>query len=843
MANTGLESSTFATFGGLLKHLRRRARLTQRELGAAVGYSETYITRLEGDARLPDPGAVRAQFVEALKLNGEPELARRLVELAEQARVARARESPAIPLPHRRTNLPAQLTRFVGREKEMAEVQRLLGTTRLLTLTGSGGCGKTRLALEVGAALAGADDRAPAAAFPDGVWLAELASLSDAGLVTDMVATALALAGSSRSAMDVLVGHLCDKQALLILDNCEHLVQACAELAEAVLRACPRLRILATSREALNIPGETTWRVPSLSAGESMQLFAECASAAQPDFAAGGLKTLAIAAICQRLDGIPLAIQLAASRLNGLSVEELAARLGDRFRLLVVGNRAALPRHQTLRAAIDWSYDLLSEPERALLRRLSVFAGGWTAEAAEATCADETSDFRLPTSDLRLLTSDIVPLLLSLVDKSLVVVGERQAETRYRLLDTIREYAWEQLAARGEADAARRRHARACLDFVRETAPRVMRQTASLLNFVLMAGSQPWLQQVEPERDNLRAALGFCLREGRDADTGIQLVLWLFNFWNVRGPHSEGREWLECALAHTDPGARTQTRAQLLSESSYFADNAGDGARAESASREALAICRELGNRFDVMNALWFRAHTVLHQGDYPQARRLIQEWLSIARDQGNAWYAGVALAWLGIMAMHQRDYPRAAALLEEGLAVVPAAEEGTRMLVQYHQGRAAWCMGDDARATALCREALAYFRQAGYYYGSGMVLHTLGDIALFQDNVEQAWQHYQEGLIILFREGARQRAVWYLAGLAALAATDRQAARAATPWAAAEAIRVPVGRPQLPIRHDAYLARVSAARAQLDERALAAAEAAGRAMSFDQVVEYALAG
>ncbi len=222
----------------------------------------------------------------------------------------------------------------------------------------------------------------------------ELAPLADPGLVADLVATALGLASSSRTALDVLVSHLRDKQALLLLDNCEHLVQACAELVDALLRACPRLHILATSRERLNVYGETAWQVPSLSDSESLQLFVERASAVRPDFILSSRNGPAAAAVCQHLDGIPLAIELAASRLNGLSVEELAARLGDRFQLLTGGNRTALPRQQTLRAAIDWSYDLLSEPERILLRRLSVFAGGWTAEAAEAACADGKREAR-----------------------------------------------------------------------------------------------------------------------------------------------------------------------------------------------------------------------------------------------------------------------------------------------------------------------------------------------------------------------------------------------------------------------------------------------------------------
>ncbi len=461
----------FATFGELLKYLRRRARLTQQELGLAVGYSESYITRLERDARLPMPDMVKSRFIDALNLKHEPELARRLVELAEATR-----EHADQPLTtSRRSNLPMQLTRFIGRAHELVEINRLVAANRLVTLTGSGGVGKTRLALEAASTLL--------EPFADGVWMVELASLADAGLVPQVVARALGRPHPLATApTEALCAYLADKQALLVIDNCEHLIQACAELVEILLRSCTQLHILTTSREALNIPGEIAWRVPPMDADETVQLFADRAAAVKPGFALSDQNTALIATIGKQLDGIPLAIELAASRLSGLSVEQLTIRLRDRFRLLTDGSRTALPRHKTLRALIDWSHDLLSDQERILLRRLAVFSGGWTAEAAERVCVTPQSGGQgIPD----IVAPNILPLLLNLLSKSLIVVDEQRGELRYRLLETIREYAWGKLVACDEVAITRQQHARHYLAVVQESAPRVMREQ-SPLQFVLV---------------------------------------------------------------------------------------------------------------------------------------------------------------------------------------------------------------------------------------------------------------------------------------------------------------------------------------------------------------------
>jgi len=453
------------TFGELLRHLRQRARLTQDELGLAVGYSRAHVARLEGNQRAPDVAAVQARFSEALLLQDSSEAAQRLVELAMAARETSPLDvtsmpvyEPELPSPAKPAlnNLPAPLTSFVGRTRELGELNPLWPTTRLMTLTGAGGAGKTRLALALAA------DAVNAYAYADGVWLAELASLADPVALPQMLLAVLGLHEEpNRPALTTLLDGLRSKQMLLVLDNCEHLIEACAQLAEAVLRNSPAVRILTTSREALGIGGELAWRVPSLQTPlptatlapaelehyEAVQLFIARAALAAPGFVLTATHALAVQQICAQLDGMPLAIELAAARIKVLSPQDISARLSDRFRLLTQGSRTALPRHQTLRAVIDWSYLLLTEAERVMFRRLSVFVGSWTMEAAEVVCQSDS-----------IATHDILDLLARLVDKSLVVMSEHDGVTRYQMLETIRQYGTEKLVELGEGAAVRDRH-------------------------------------------------------------------------------------------------------------------------------------------------------------------------------------------------------------------------------------------------------------------------------------------------------------------------------------------------------------------------------------------------
>ena len=412
-----------------------------------------------------------------------------------------------------RHNLPVQLTSFIGREREIEEVKKLLSSSRLVTLTGSGGCGKTRLSLQAAAELI--------EEYPEGLWLVELASLTDPGLVPQTLASVLGMREvPGRPLLETLSDYLKARNLLLVLDNCEHLVEACAELASSLLGACPNLKILATSREGLGVAGETTWNVPSLSMPEpqrlppmeslsqyeAVRLFIERAESVQPGFEVTDQNAPAVAQICHRLDGIPLAIELAAARVRVLSVEQINARLEDRFRLLTGGSRIAMPRQRTLRGAVEWSYELLSEPEHLLFNRLSVFTGGFILEAVETVCAGEGVG-----------ADEVLDLLSLLVDKSLVMVGEGvEGEVRYRLLETLRQYGRERLAAIGEADETLRRHA-AFFFALAEEAGQVQSQTIAL-------GPQEaaWLDRLEQEHDNLRAALGWCVESG-EAETGLRL--------------------------------------------------------------------------------------------------------------------------------------------------------------------------------------------------------------------------------------------------------------------------------------------------------------------------------
>ncbi|MGH3090644.1 MAG: ATP-binding protein, partial [Rubrobacteraceae bacterium] len=446
-------------------------------------------------------------------------------------RAVRGEDGPAAASLHHREasgaesppkgNLPLELTSFIGREKEISEVKGLLEGTRLLTLTGSGGCGKTRLALEVAADVA--------KDFDDGAWWVGLASLSDADLAPKAAASALgARERPGRTLTEALSDHLRYRKLLLVLDNCEHVIASCAALADALLRFCPGLRVLATSREALGVAGEVSWPVPSLSlpdpghppSSESLaryeapRLFVERAAAST--FAPTKRSAAAVAHLCHRLDGIPLAIELAAARTRVLSAEQIDARLDDCFRLLTTGSRTALPRQRTLQATMDWSHDLLDRDERTVFRRLSVFAGGFTLEAAEKVCAGDGIE-----------EEDALDLLARLVDQSLGVFRGEGGEARYRLLETIRQYGGEKLRESGEARATRRRHADFFHSLAEEAKPKLVgTEQAS------------WLERLETEHDNLRATLGWLEEEG-EAERGLRLATALLRFWWFRGHLAE----------------------------------------------------------------------------------------------------------------------------------------------------------------------------------------------------------------------------------------------------------------------------------------------------------------
>jgi predicted ATPase len=544
--------------------------------------------------------------------------------------------------------LPLPLTSFVGREQEVAELRRLL------TLTGPGGVGKTRLALELATSVGDA--------FADGVVLVELGALVDPELVPETVASAVGLAEQARRPLTTaLLEFLRDRELLLILDNCEHLVQACAELAAALLGAAPGLRVLATSREPLAVVGETAWPVPSLSLPEggaigcadairrsdAVRLFIARARAVQADFRLDDRAAPFVAAICRRLDGLPLAIELAAARMRVLSVEDIAARLDDRFRLLTTGSRVAPPRQQTLRATVQWSYDLLSPPERTLLERLSVFAGSWTLEAAEAVCAGDGIG-----------AEQVLDVLGQLVDKSLVLPLPSEAgPRRYRLQDSVRLFAQERLADRGELADMARRHARFFLELAEDAAAE------------LVGPAEPeLLARLEAEHDNLRAALRHLLATGSDQDAqrlGGALGL----FWFLSSSLSEGRAWLEEVLALPEADGPTPARARCLFAAANIAMAQGDCADAMPRATESLRLWRTLRDERQAAASLTLVGQLTRMLGDYPGAEAVLRDAVRAAHATGNVTYEALALIALADMATWQGKPGAALRLAEEGLA------------------------------------------------------------------------------------------------------------------------------------------------------------------------------
>ena len=550
-------------------------------------------------------------------------------------------------------NLPQQLTSFVGREREQAEIAKLLAQSRLVTLHGVGGIGKTRLSLQVAADIL---DH-----FPDGVWLIELAPLRDGELVPQAVASVLGVKEEAgRTLVDALVDHVKDQRMLLILDNCEHLVQACAELVRRMLESARHVSILASSREHLHIAGEATYPVPplrvpnpseaatpqSLEHYESVRLFIDRATAIQPAFRATEQNAAAIVEISRRLDGIPLAIELAAARVRSLSVGNIAARLDDRFRLLTGGDRTALPRQQTLRALIDWSYELLDPREKSVLSRLALFAGGWTLDAAEAVCAS---------GDVQ--ESDVLELLGALVEKSLATL--ESAGDRYRLLDTIREYAQERLAETPLQADARNRHLSFYLAFAQ--------RARSELNGPQQAA---WLARLDLERENILSALAWCSHADEGGAVGLRLVSAMKLYWINRGLLGLGLRSTIEALGRPGAQARGPARSRGLFNAGQLACWMGHYSEARSYLQEGLAIARETGDRESVAQILQPLGMASYGQGDLGAARRYLEEALELARELGDKRELAAALNAMAQLHRVQDELDVAEGLYEQVVAI-----------------------------------------------------------------------------------------------------------------------------------------------------------------------------
>ena len=765
----------------------------------------------------------------------------------------RAAPAPRLPLP---------LTSFVGRAGAVAEVRRLLASSRLLSLTGTGGMGKTRLALETAAEEAAAGARA--------VALVELGPLSDGDLVPQQVLSALGLSEQpGRTAIDTVVDHLCSAPTLLVLDNCEHLLGAAAGLAQRLLQSCPDLRILATTREPLRVPGETTWRVPALTTPDpderpsvdelatydAVRLFLDRVEAVRPGLAPGADDAPALVQVVRRLDGIPLALELAAGRMAVLSVQELAERLDDRFRLLAGGSRTAPDRHQTLRAAVDWTYDALSVPEATLFDRLAVFAGTFTLDAAETVCAGRT-----------LVGEDVLGLLSGLVDKSLVNAEHSGGTTRFRLSETMRRYAQERLAEDVAEDAAQRD---AHLAWVAGLAGRAETELRG-------PDQVAWLRVVEAALDDVRAALRWG-QERADPDA-LGVAAALGRFWEVRGYLSEGRGWLEALLAATGSAAAPEVRAKALRSAGVLAQRQGDYEPARAFHGESLDLARRANDQRGVAAAVHGLGNLAALQGDLAGARSRYEQSLEIGRALDDDHVVAAALTNLGTVAHNRAEFDEARRLSEESLAVrrrmgdrhgiamvtgnlaYLAFQQGSRAEARalYEEslalrrelgdrpgianslcnlGYLALAEGDLGAATALLEESLALALELGDKYWTALSLLRLAKVARAEGDHGRASALDGRALTLASELGAKRALAEWLEGMARTAVAHEAFDRAVVLLGAADAVRDELGAPLPPAERPGHEKDLAAARASLGDDAFAAAWEAGRAMPLEEAV------
>jgi non-specific serine/threonine protein kinase len=630
------------------------------------------------------------------------------------------------------------MTSFIGRVREQDTVRELLREARLLTLTGAGGCGKTRLALQVAGALP--------ADYPDGVVLVELASLASPELVPQAVAVSLgAPEQPGRPFPDMLTDFLASKQILLVLDNCEHLIGACAELVTALLRGCGRLRILATSREGLEVAGETIYLVPSLEVPDpwkalppeellefaAVRLFVERARARRSDFALSSRNAAAVVRICHQLDGIPLAIELAAARIETLSVEGIASRLDDRFRLLTGGPRMALPRQKTLRATLDWSFGLLSAQEQILLPRLSVFVGNWTLEAAEAVGAGEGVE-----------TREVLDLLASLVRKSLVLLEERQVQgigtARYRLLDTVRQYGQELLPASGTAGMVRIRFREWCLGLAARAEAGIEGSEQRL-----------WVNLIEAELDNLRSLLAQGVTAIDGTETALRLATTLRWFWPLGNHYDEGRWWLKVLLA-AGGAVAAGVRAAAIYAAGRLADLMGDHEQAYALYARCLPMFRELGDTSRLAYTLHWLGWHAYRLGESARGAVLREESLRLFRVSGDKQGFALVLSVLGSDAHEQSDYPKAVAYWEEAQALFRELDIPWNLaMLVVSLGEVALVRGDYAGARAHYEEGLRLIQELGLPDGIIAGHCYLGEVAAAQGELERAEAWFQQGLAL----------------------------------------------------------------------------------------------
>jgi|SRR5579859_291702 len=826
------------TFGGWLRQRRRTLDLTQEELARQVGCSAITLRKLEAESRRPSK-QIAERLAEVLKVppNDRPAFLRfaRGDPFAAPSE-PNASDETSKPIA-RRHNLPAQLTPLIGREQIVAAIVERLRPTgpsrvRLLTLTGAGGTGKTRLALQVATELL--------LEFADGVFFVDLAPIPDVALVPLTITQTLGVSVlGAQVPLDRLQEHLRNRQSLLVLDNFEHVLQAGPPLA-ALLAGAPRLTLLVTSRVVLHLSGEQEFPVPpllvpnlaqppdvsALTQVAAVALFIQRAQAAQPDFQLTAASAPAVAEICVRLDGLPLAIELAAARSKILPPQALLARLSHRLSLLTGGPRDLPARQQTLRNTIDWSYGLLTAKQQILFARLGVYVGGWTLEAAAHVC-NAAGD----------LPFDMLDGLQNLLDHCLIrkQMGSEGAP-RFSMLETIGEYAQERLEASGEAEAVRRQHAAYFL---------TVAQTGTDLH-----RPQPaWLHHVETEVDNLRGAFAWSQSAVGGAEIGLRLAVTMFFFWFGHGYWSEGRIWLEAALTHADeePVQDRHLWARALNTLPHVLGRQGAYAAAQAYSTRSLQLFQALGDRLWSGFALDELGWLAREQGDADTAHLRMDEALAIYRELGDTRCIAWNTVTQGEVAVIREDPAGATALIEEGLALFRAIELPEGVAWAYnHLGHVAQIQGQYLRAKRLHQESLPLFGETAKQnegdLGAAWAYHGLGETALAQGESTNASAHLIKALA-LFRElGDRAGVSWCLAGLAGVAMLDEEPQRAAQLWGAAEAQRQAIGCRPAPAARATRERLIAAAREQLGDELFAAAWAEGEKLTMEQAVALALA-
>jgi non-specific serine/threonine protein kinase len=843
----------FQTFGELLIHLRKRAHLTQAELARAVGYSREQIVRLEKNQRAPDRAVIGAVFIPALDLDAEPALAQRLLDLASGTRQPRS-------------NLPASLTSFIGREADMAKVHAYLldPAKRLITLIGPPGIGKTRLSLQVAQALL--------PNFADGVFFVPLAALTDVSLVAPTVAHTLGLAESSGVRPEErLIAAIGQRQMLIVLDNFEQIIDA-APLAAELLIACPNLKIVVTSRESLRVPGEWLYPVPSLAVPvetqlqtltpqaadqfSALRLFEERACAVRPDFALTPDNTTAVAAICRQLDGLPLAIELIASRIRLMSPQALAARLTSDFTLHADGLRGVPPRQKTLHNAIAWSYDRLSQEEQSLLARLAVFAGGFMLEAAQAVTQ----------------VSDIVNSIMSLSDKSLVVKSiDAKGEVRFDLLEMIRDFALDQLREQNAEVALRDRHLTYFLDLA-ERADKEMRGPDQLA----------WGQRIETEYDNFHTALDWGIAT-HQTEFALRLLGALGWPWEVGGHYREARRWLDTIRTLPDVDHYPGHYARLLNHIARYSLMQDSAADARTLLEESRALAQNLGTAgervlADTLN--WLGLTILFNDQDARTAKALFKRSLELHEKWGDHPGATLSLFHLGIAELDLHDYTAARARLD--LSLSRFRELGDRFFtsrVSIYLGYLCLSEGDDEQARHFFEQHLKIDTELQFWDGMAEGWRDLGNLYRHQHKYELASRHYENSVQICLDHGLDKYEAFYAAGLlalycneyelaarrfahqlelakrpgkqgnvgalllgqAAVLAGTRQPERAARLAGAAQALMANANYQFPPVDRAEFERHIQIAREQLGEERFSTAQSAGHTLTLEQAIELAL--